>query len=85
MQIVIETEDVNIEKLSGKMYANLIGLYECTPLPEEHGRLMILSEDKLKENQIDFSFSHQKWISEVGLSNATVEIIEADAESEDKR
>ena len=34
MQIVIETKDANVEKLSGKMYANLIGLYECTPLPE---------------------------------------------------
>lgn len=46
------------------------------PLPKECGRLMILSEDKLIENQMDLSFSCQKWISEVGLSNATVAIIE---------
>ena len=53
------------------------------PLPKGRGRLMILSEDKLKENQINLDFSCQKWISEVGLSNATVAIIEADkAESE---
>ena len=45
---------------------------------------MILSKDKLKENQIDLDFSCQKWISEVGLSNATVAAIEADrAESEE--
>lgn len=55
-----------------------------TPLPKGHGRLMILSEDKLKENQINLDFSCRKWISEVGLSNATVAIIEADKESEDK-
>ena len=53
------------------------------PLPKGHGKLMILSENKLKENQIDLDFSCQKWISEVGLSNATVAIIETDkAESE---
>ena len=48
------------------------------PIPEEHGRLIIVSEDKLKENQINLDFSCQKWISEVGLSNATVATIEAD-------
>ena len=55
-----------------------------TPLPKDHGRLMILSENRLKENQINLDWSCQKWISEVGLSNATVAIIEADTESEDK-
>lgn len=49
-----------------------------TPLPKRHGRLMIISEDKVKENQIDLDFSLQKWIGEVDLSNATVAIIEAD-------
>ena len=48
-----------------------------TPLPKGHGRLMILSEDKLKENQINLDFSCQKWISEVGLSNATIATIKA--------
>lgn len=56
-----------------------------TPLPKGHGRLIILSEDKLKENLLNFDFSCQKWISEVDISNATVAIIEADKEeSEDK-
>ena len=53
-----------------------------TPLPKGHEDLMILSKEKLKENQINLDFSCQKWISEVGLSNATVAIIEADTESE---
>lgn len=51
-----------------------------TPLQKEHGGLMILSKDKLKENQIDLNFSCQKWISEVGLSYATISIIEAESE-----
>ena len=51
-----------------------------TSLLKGHGRLMILSEDKLKENQINLDFSCQKWISEVGLSNATVAIIKSDKE-----
>jgi len=54
-----------------------------TPLPKEHGKLVILSVDKLKENQMDLSFSCQKWISEVGLSFATVAIIEVDKEIEE--
>lgn len=58
-------------------------IYNGTTLPKGHGKLMILSKDKLKENQIDLDFSGQKWISEVGLSNATVAIIEADKEAED--
>ena len=53
------------------------------PLPKGHGRLIILSEDAVKREQISFSFSSQNWISEVGLSNAIVAIIEADKESED--
>lgn len=51
-----------------------------TPLPKDHGRLLILSEDVMKRHQIPWSFSCQKWVSEVGLSNATVAIIEADKE-----
>ena len=53
-------------------------------LPKGHGDLIILSKDKLKENQMDLNFSCQKWIDEVGLSNATVAIIEADKESEEE-
>jgi hypothetical protein len=60
------------------------GIKDGIPLPKVHGRLMILSENRLKENQINLDFSCEKWISEVGLSNATVKIIKADtAESED--
>lgn len=51
-------------------------------LPEHHGRLIILSEDVVKREQIPFSFSCQKWLSEVGLEIATITIIEADKESE---
>lgn len=53
------------------------------PLPKGHERLIILSEDAVKREQTLLSFSCQNWISEVGLSNATVAIIEADKESED--
>ena len=44
---------------------------------------MILSEDAVKREQTPLSFSCQNWISEVGLSNATEAIIEADTESEE--
>ena len=54
-----------------------------TPLPKGHGDLIILSNDELKENLMDLSFSCQKWISEVGLSFATVAIIEAESEEEE--
>lgn len=47
-------------------------------LPKEHGRLIVLSEDGLKKNQINVDFSPRKWIGEVGLEKATVAIIEAD-------
>ena len=47
-------------------------------LPKGHDRLIILSEDAVKREQTPLSFSCQNWISEVGLSNATVAIIEAD-------
>ena len=53
-------------------------IVNSTLLPKEYGRLIILSEKKLKENQIDLDFSCQKWISDVSLSDATVAIIEAD-------
>lgn len=88
MQIVIDMpEDVyNYIKANGAR----IPYYKLTDaikngilLPKEHGRLMILSEDVVKREQASFSFSCQDWISEVGLSNATVAIIEADSESEE--
>ena len=55
-----------------------------TPLPKGHGRLMILSEDAVKREQTPLSFSCQNWISELGLLDATVAIIEADKVERDK-
>lgn len=62
----------------GMDYLPCVLIANGTPLPKEHGRLIILSEDELKKNQINVDFSCQKWISEVGLSKATVAIIKAD-------
>ena len=59
------------------------GIKNGTPLPKGHGRLIILSEDAVKREQTPLDFSCQNWISEVGLSNATVAIIEADKEQEE--
>ena len=53
-------------------------------IPKGHGRLIILSEDAVKREYTFLGSSCQSWISDVGLSNATVAIIEADKESEDK-
>jgi len=49
-------------------------------LPKGHGRLFILDETKAKRYFTNFSFSLQDWISEVGISNATIKVIEADKE-----
>lgn len=51
-----------------------------TVLPKGHGRLFILDEEKAKNFFTKFSFSLQDWISEVGISNATIKVIEADKE-----
>lgn len=53
-----------------------------TPLPKGHGKLIILSEDAVKKEYTSLGSSCQSWISDVGLSNATVAIIEADKEGE---
>lgn len=50
--------------------------------PKGHGRLFILDEEKAKKYFTKFSFSLQDWISEIGISNATIKVIEADKESE---
>lgn len=55
-----------------------------TPLPKGHGRLFILDESKAIKYFTNFSFSVQKWISEVDISKATLAVIKADnAESEE--
>lgn len=51
-----------------------------TVLPKGHGRLFIFDEEKAKNFFTKFSFSSQDWISEVGISNATIKVIEADKE-----
>ena len=81
MQIVIDIPEETYEALVINQYCGSKSTLENiivngVPLPKHHGRLMILSEDKVKENQINLDFSCQKWISEVGLSNATPTIIE---------
>ena len=55
-----------------------LGIKNSTPLPKGHGRLLILSEDAVKRELTHLGFSCQSWISDVGLSDATVAIIEAD-------
>lgn len=54
-----------------------------TPLPKEHGRLLIISENTVKENMIGLDAFQQKFIGEVDLSNAIVGVIEADEENKD--
>lgn len=49
-----------------------------TILPKGYGRLFILDEEVAKKYFTKFSFSLQDWISEVGISEATLEIIETD-------
>ena len=40
-------------------------------------RYRLISERVLQQEMITFDWSVQKWISEVGLSNATVRVLEA--------
>ena len=89
MQIVIDIPEnlykAAINGLNAEEIWDLRGAVKNgTPLPKGHGRLIILSEDAVKREQTPLGFSCQNWISDVGLSNATVAIIEADrAESEE--
>lgn len=48
------------------------------PLPKRHNRLLILDEGTVEKYMFPMSFSCQKWISEVGISESTVATIEAD-------
>jgi hypothetical protein len=82
-------------KISDEVYQNVIkngfiydedgeaishAIIDGTLLPKCHGRLLILSEDAVKREQVSTYFSCQRWIGDAGLSNATVAIIEADKE-----
>ena len=89
MQIVIDIDDNlytrlfdNGDEYVADMRRACVAIRKGTPLPKGHGRLMILSEDEVKREQTPLNFSCQIWISEAGLSNATVAIIDADKEQE---
>lgn len=87
MQIVIDIPHEHYHR--AKEYFDIDNIYHDVikavgkgiPLPKGHGRLMILSEDKVKANLMNLSFSCSKWISEVGLSDATLKILEAEMEN----
>lgn len=85
MKIVINIDDNLYTRLFDcGTYDAVDMLNACTairkgiPLPKEHGRLFILDEELANKFFASFSFSCQKWISEVGISNATLKVIEAD-------
>ena len=91
MQIVIDIPDElykGIEKQDGSLEIEYVcdelikAVDNCAPLPKGHGRLLILDEEKVKEHFTKFSFSVQDWISEVGISEATLKVIKANTESE---
>lgn len=48
-----------------------------TLLPKSHGRLLVISEDYVKEHMIGLDAFQQKFIGEVDLSMAIVGTIEA--------
>ena len=73
------------ERIKNKESIYKLGMYENaiangTVLPEGHGRLFILDEELAKKYFTEFSFSCQKWISEVGISEATLKVIESNKE-----
>lgn len=81
MQIVIKIPDHyyenNIKKELPIILSedNIIAI-----LPKGYGRLLILDGGSVEKYMFPMSFSCQKWISEVGISNSVVTIIEADKE-----
>jgi len=92
MQIVIDID----ENVFTRLFDNGTDFYDTddilamaksirkgTILPKGHEKLIILSEDAIEREQTPLSFSCQKWISEVGLSNATVATIKADKEDKE--
>ena len=81
--IVIEIPDETYnECLSDEGRLNIIwelvdAIRNGTVLPEHYGQLLILDEEKVEQELTPLSFSFQRWISEVGLSNSTVAILKA--------
>ncbi len=45
-------------------------------LPDTDSRLLVIDEKILEANQMKLDWSCQKWASEVGISNATVAIVD---------
>jgi len=92
MHIVIDISEEDYKNLKKRYEFDDIFLnyYEKlivhgTPLPKNHDRLIILSEDAVKREQVPLYFSSKNyWISEVGLSNATVGFIKADVDKEEE-
>ena len=91
MELIVNIDEETYKDIKkGKVYSSfrdvpqesVLAIANGTLLPKGHGRLIILSEDEVKREQVPLNFSCQNWISEVGLLNATVAIIEADTESE---
>ncbi len=86
IELVIKIPEEKLSIIKNKMYCGIydLNLYNAvangTQLPKGHGRLLILSEDAVKRELTHLGFSCQSWISDVGLSDATVAIIEADKE-----
>ena len=89
MKLVIDVDD----NLYTRLFDNGIDNYDDaadmarairkgTILPKGHSRLFILDEEKAKKYFTKFSFSLQDWISEVGISNATIKVIEIDKDGE---
>lgn len=89
MKIVIDID----ENIFTRLFDNGIEDYEITnddlfaiakairggtPLPEGHGRLLILDEAGVKKCFTNFDFSSLNWINEVAISMATLKILEAD-------
>lgn len=45
-------------------------------LPDTDSRLLVIDEKVLDANQMHLNWSCQKWVSEVGISNAIIVIID---------
>lgn len=80
MQIVIDIPEYIYKLCQGHRDIVYKYIAKGKLLPKSHGRLIILSEDAIKKEYTSLGSSCQSWISDVGLSNATVAIIEADGE-----
>ena len=83
MKLVIEMSEDDYRKVQdGRASVSMMrkAIANGTPLPKGHGRILIVLEDIIKRELISLDFSCQKWVSEVGLSNATVEIIKTEKE-----